>query len=137
MKQDLGPVIIYVSRAGGSTNLKLRDNRNNPMPPSQPGNQSNISTEVDPGNTIIWQLDTDSDIESLVSIRQTFEADGAQYKNSVAVLVADPVKQPDGTITAQVKNPSPGKGKFANYKIVYTLTGGGQYEDDPKIYLNS
>jgi hypothetical protein len=146
MTQDQEPVRIYVSRAGNSTRLRLRDNRNNPnLTDTDP---ADIDTDVDPGATIIWELDPKSistppdpgisPIGSLVSIEQTFQQPGSnQYQGSVSVLTAEPVKQKDGTITAQVKNPSPGKGKFANYKIVYTLPDGSEHEDDPKILLNS
>jgi hypothetical protein len=146
MIQNQDPVKIFVSRAGMSTRLRLRDNRNNPnLTDADP---ADIDTEVDPGNTIIWELDPDSlktppepgffPIGSLVSIEQTFEQPGSnQYHGSIPVLTANPEKQKDGTITAQVVNPSPGKGKFANYKIVYTLPDGSQHEDDPKILLNS
>jgi hypothetical protein len=146
MLQQLNPVRIFVSRAGNSNNLRLRDNRNNPnLTDSDP---ADIDTEVEPGNLIIWELDPDSltkppkpgfePIGSLVRIEQTFQQPGSnKYRGSIPVLTAQPVKEQDGTITAEVITPSPGKGKFANYKIVYTLPDGSQHEDDPKIVLNS
>lgn len=146
MLQNQNSVRIFVSRAGSSKNLRLRDNRNNPnLADTKP---ADIETEVDPGDKIIWQLDPDSltnppkpgfePIGSLVSIEQTFQQPGSiKYRRSVPVLTAEPVRQLDGTITAEVLNPGPGKGKFANYRIVYTLPDGSQHEDDPKILLNS
>lgn len=146
MAPNRNPVRIYISRAGNSEKLRIRDNRNNPnLTDTKP---ADVETEVAAGEKIIWERDPDSlgtpkpgffPIESLELIEETFQQPGSvEYRGSVPVLDAPPVKQADGTITADVLTKSPGPGKFANYKIVYTLTPGGpKLVDDPKLLLNS
>lgn len=137
------PVRIFVSRAGMSNNLRLRDNRNNR---TTGPTQGQIDTEVDPANVIIWELDPDSlgdspkpgffPIQSIDNVVQTFPADDAKYTGSEPVLTSNPV-QAGNIFIAQVLNPSPGKGKFATYRIDFTLPDGTKHSHDPKIVLNS
>jgi hypothetical protein len=147
MTQGSDPVRIFVSRAGNSAQLRLRDNRNNPESPNPPNNPANIQTDVGAGEEIIWELDPRSTskpaepgyfpIGSLVGVRQTSSADNPQYNGSVSVLSKNPVKQADGTIIGSVPSPSAGKGHFTNYEITFTLPDGSQHTEDPKILLNS
>jgi hypothetical protein len=154
MQTPINPVRIYVSRAGNSTRLRLRDNRNNPNPidfslesNSQGEFKSpEIDTDVDKGSLIIWELDPRSlsnppehgyfPIKSIDNIVQTFEVDNPKYKGSEAVLTGDPVNA-GNSFVATVPNPSAGKGKFANYRIEYTLPDDTKHVQDPKIQLNS
>jgi hypothetical protein len=156
MIQNTTPVRIFVSRAGMSTRLRLRDNRNNPNPVDfiqdvdQQGqaDMPRFDTNVEKGEMIIWELDPLSlsnpphpgffPIKSIVSVVQTFEVDGNgnQYKDSVPVLTEDPVNAGNAFV-AIVPNPSAGRGKFANYRIEYFLPDDTFHVHDPKILLNS
>lgn len=148
------PVRIFVSRAGMSNHLRLRDNRNNPDPVDfntaeheqilQP--PPGFDTNVEKGDLIIWELDPRSlsspptpgyfPIKSIDNVVQTFVDDGPQYKNSEPVLSGNPVSA-GNSFVATVPNPSLGAGKFANYKIEYTLPDETKHVHDPKILLNS
>jgi hypothetical protein len=154
MIQLSNPVRIFVSRAGMSTRLRLRDNRNNPDPvdfmqdenQQGPANMPGFDTNVDGGDMIIWELDPLSlsnppspgffPIKSIDNVVQTFDADGNQYRDSVPVLAEDPVKAGNAFV-ANVPKPSAGRGKAANYKIEYTLPDNSFHVHDPKIQLNS
>jgi hypothetical protein len=154
MIQNFNPVRIFISRAGMSNRLRLRDNRNNPDPvdfmevEDQQGQSKmpGFDTNVEKGDMIIWELDPLSlsnpptpgffPIKSLDNVVQTFEVDGNQYRNSVPVLTDDPVKAGNAFV-AMVPTPSAGPGKFANYKIEYTLPDNSFHVHDPKIQLNS
>jgi hypothetical protein len=134
---------IYVSRQGNSANLRLRDSEGN-----NPGNDQ-ITTLVDPGNIVTWELDPRADINSpehqngyfpiyeLISVKKA-DSTKPQYLHSTDVLVSDPPPPVNGVITGLVKSPSPGKGRFENYQITYLLLPGGQpVTDDPVMQMNS
>jgi hypothetical protein len=141
------PIIIYVSRQGNSHNLRLRDSLNDD--PDNTGD--NLTTMVDPGNVIQWVLDpnTGSDpqhwfpISEIKSIQKAVPTAGPppKYQNSIPVLIADPQKV-NGVWTGTVLSTSPGKGKFENYKIGFTIDGdpnpndpNGWWWDDPRIQM--
>jgi hypothetical protein len=131
---------IYVSRRGNSTNLRLRDSEGH-----DPGNDQ-ITTMVDAGDTVTWELDPNASppakpgyfpIFEIISIRKA-DSSQPQYLNSIEVLVSDPGAPVNGVVTGQVKSPSPGRGKFENYNIAYRLTPGGDIlTDDPVMQMNS
>ncbi|MBZ5855517.1 hypothetical protein [Flavihumibacter profundi] len=121
---------IYVSRNGQSFNLKLRDSQGH-----NPGN-NNLTTDADPGNEITWVLDTDSGLTAITGIKKSDPAI-PKYKDSIEVLTGDPTLV-NGVWTGFVKSPSPGKGKFQNYMIGFTVPGDtNTYWDDPKIQMKS
>lgn len=146
MPTPINPVRIFISRAGTSNNLRIRDDRNNSEPVEIPGqgHQPNFDTNIEKGDLIIWELDPRSlkpepgyyPIKSIDNIVQTTEIDGAKYKNSTPVLTGDPVKAGE-TFVATVPSPSAGKGKFVNYRIEYTLPDGTSHVLDPQLVLNS
>lgn len=155
MNSPLNPVRIFVSRAGQSNNLRLRDNRNNLDPVDftdaksdhEQTTQRPFDTLVDKGNVIIWELDPRAmstppedgyfPIKSIDNVALTFETeDHPQYRNSEPVLEGQPVSA-GNSFVALVPNPSLGAGKFANYKIEYTLPDNSTHVHDPKILLNS
>jgi hypothetical protein len=132
---------IFVSRAGMSTRLRLRDDKNDP-------GEAELTTEADPGDTIVWELDPKSTsnppkpgffpIGSIIDIKRSKPTDSPRYANSVAVLDSDPIQGPNGTFIGTVKNPSVGEGKAEDYMITYTLPGEtGVFEQDPKIQMSS
>lgn len=126
----MATITIYVSRNGNSTNLKLRDSEGH-----NPGNDD-LTTDVNPGDTVQWELDNNSGLTSIASITKS-DASNPKYQNSIDVLAAAPVNN-NGIYSAQVVSPSPGKGKFENYNIGFTIPGSNEvYFDDPKMQLNA
>jgi len=131
---------IYVSRQGNSTNLRLRDSEGH-----NPGNDQ-ITTLVNPGETVTWQLDPNANnpaqpgyfpIFEIVSVQKA-DPSKPQYLNSTEVLVSDPPPPVNGIVTGQVKSPSPGRGRFENYEISYRLVANGPVLiDDPVMQMNS
>ncbi len=132
---------IFVSRAGMSNRLRLRDEINDP-------GDAELITDADPGDTIVWELDPRSTsnppepgffpIGSIVSIKRSKPSDSPRYANSVAVLDSDPIQGPNGTFVGTVKNPSVGAGRAEDYMITFTLPGEtGVFEQDPKIQMSS
>lgn len=120
---------IYVSRNGNSLKLKLRDSEGH-----QPGNDD-LTTFVDPDDTVTWQLDDNSGLSSMVSITKA-DPSIPKYSNSVQLLVADPVVV-NNVGTGKVIKPSPGSGKFENYNVGFTVPNDTTtHYDDPKIQMN-
>jgi len=134
-------VKIYVSRAGMSDRLRLRDEQ------SDPGD-AELVTGVDPGDTVQWELDPRSlgpephpgyfPISSIVGIRRSTSADGKQYAHCVEVLEEDPLPGPHGVFIGTVRSPSVGQGKEEDYMISYTLPGETEvFKQDPKLQMNT
>lgn len=134
---------IYVSRQGNSSNLRVRDSEGN-----NPGNDQ-ITTLVDPGDTVTWELDPRADISNpqyqpgyfpifaIISIKKA-DSTIPKYMNSIDVLIADPPPPVNGVVTGLVKSPTPGRGRFENYQISYYLVSGGVPQtDDPIMQMNS
>jgi hypothetical protein len=120
--------IIYVSRNGQSHELKLRDNQGN-----NPGNNK-LTTEVEPNDTVKWELDSDSGLSEITGIK---ESDNTQprYKESQNLLQGPPKKK-GGSWEATVVAQSPGKRKFENYMIGFKIEGDPkEYWDDPKLQM--
>lgn len=154
MQASINPVRIFVSRAGMSSRLRLRDNRNNPNTVDFMAEENETAqakspvfdTNVEKGDMIIWELDPKSlsnppepgffPIKSIDNVAQTFDTGTGNYQNSQPVLTGDPVNAGTAFVAA-VPNPSAGPGKFANYRIDYTLPDDTHHSLDPKIQLNS
>lgn len=120
----MATINIFVSRAGNSNNIKLRDSEGH-----NPGNDD-ITTDVNAGDTVVWQLDSNSGLYSL---------DGIQMKNDSEnnLLTATPIGS-NGMYTGTVVSNSPGRGKIEKYQIGYTVTqGSGTIWDDPKLQMNN
>jgi hypothetical protein len=134
---------IYVSRRGNSTNLRLRDSENH-----DPGDD-NITTLVDPGNTITWEKDPRADSSSpeyqpsyspILSIEKIEKSDRSlpQYSNDVDVLVTSPIYPVSGVVTGQVVSSSPGQGRGEHYQVFYYLPNDNTlHNDDPVMQMNS
>lgn len=132
---------IFVSRAGMSTRLRLRDAHNDP-------GDADLTTGADPGDIIQWELDPDAagevpkpgffPIHSIVSIKKRLPADGPEYASSIEVLDGDPLPGPNGSFIGTVKSPSPGAGRFEQYMISFMLPGDTRvFKQDPRIQLNT
>jgi hypothetical protein len=132
---------IFVSRAGMSHRLRLRDEHNDP------GN-ADLTTLAGPGDIIKWELDPNAmgdnpapgffPIHSIVNIKMSLPANGPEYANSVDLLDGDPQPGPNGTFIGTVKEPSVGPGSFCNYMISFMLPGDTNVHiQDPRIQLNS
>lgn len=115
---------IYVSKEANSNKLKLRDSENH-----DPGND-NLTTYVDPGDTVEWTLDgTTSGLSQLLKIKK--KSDTHQ------LLDSDPTKL-NGIWQGTVKSPSPGKDKKEKYKIEYKVNGSDKkHSDDPVLQMKS
>lgn len=112
---------IYVSRISGSKKIKLRDSDGN-----DPGNDD-LTTYVSTGDTVKWELDTDSGLDSLLGIKKK--------DDSYQLLKEDP-KGSGGIFTGQVVDVSPGKDKKEKYKIGYKLPNDkDEHWNDPKLQI--
>ncbi|HSI71258.1 MAG TPA: hypothetical protein VK941_13565 [Gillisia sp.] len=120
--------IVYVSRNGRSHELKLRDNQGN-----DPGNNQ-LTTEVDPDDTIKWQLDANSGLSEITGIKES-DNTKPQYKGSQNLLEGTPKKK-NGGWEGKIVSKSPGRGKFENYMIGFKIEGDTtEYWDDPKLQM--
>ena len=118
---------IFVSRNGNSNNLKLRDSQGR-----NPGNED-LTTGVDPGDTVIWELDENSGVHSLEGVRKKEDRD----PNSADLFAGPPARNTDGRIQARIVGQSPGKGKTLSYDIGFKLTADGEtLWIDPKLQMN-
>lgn len=118
---------IYVSRNGNSNQLKLRDNQGH-----NPGNED-LTTEVDPGDTVIWELDENSGLHSLEGVRAKEENDPERTN----LFAGAPKRNSDGRIEARIVDQSPGKGKYQSYDIGFKITTDGETMwIDPKLQMN-
>ncbi len=119
---------IYVKRNGQSKQLKLRDSEGH-----NPGNDQ-LTTTIDPGDTVKWELDSNSGLTSLNGIKKTVSGDSSFNVNSIDLLEEITLTSP---YSATVVSPSPGKGKFEKYKIGFKVPGDDTiYWDDPTLKMN-
>lgn len=120
----MATINIYVSRVGNSNNIKLQDSEGH-----NPGND-NITTDVNPGDTLFWQLDQNSGLSSL---------DGVRMKtNSQNNLLNSITQVAPNIFTATVVSTSPGSGKIETYEVGYKVLGGSNILwDDPKLRMDS
>lgn len=118
---------IYVSlKSGGKKpELKLRDSEGH-----NPGNDD-ITTDVDAGATVIWELDTNSGLSGICGITKKSESGNND------LLTANPTST-EGKYQGTIVTPSPGKGKKEKYKICFTIPNDTtQYWDDPKLNMKN
>ncbi len=114
---------IYVSKEPTSDKLKLRDSENH-----NPGNDD-LTTFVDPGDTVKWVRDTDSGLSELVKVKKK--------SGTHQLLTGDPAKK-NGVWQGTVKTPSPGRNKKEKYKIEYKVNGSDKnHSDDPVLQMKS
>lgn len=119
---------IYVKRNGQSKQLKLRDSEGN-----DPGNDQ-LTTNIDPGDTVKWELDSNSGLTSLNGIKKTVPGDRSYNANSIDLLTQITLNSP---YSATVISPSPGTGKFEKYKIGFKVPNDDTiYWDDPTLKMN-
>lgn len=122
-------VTIYVSRNGNSNNLKLRDSEGH-------GNGTdNLTTDVGPGDSVQWELDTDSGLSYINAVTKTVPGDPSYDTNSQDLLAS--ITSANGVFTGVVVSPSPGQGKYEKYKIAFMVPNGNQiFWDDPKLQMD-
>ncbi len=125
-------VTIYASRKGNSDKLKLRNSL------AEDGSEdSDFKTDVGPGDTIQWELDADSGLQSLEEIEKVIEGDDCYVKGAVDLLDGKP-KKSEGGLKGKIVEQSPGKGKFEKYKIAFKVPGDDKiFWHDPKIQMNA
>lgn len=116
---------IYVSRKNDTSHdIKLRDSEGH-----NPGDDK-ITTLVDTGDTVTWQLDSNSGLSAITNVKK--KSDTHQ------LLTAEPHPGNNGKWVGTVVGTSPGKGKQEKYKIYYKIEGDDkEYHDDPKLQMNN
>ena len=120
----MATINIFVSRAGNSNQIKLRDSEGH-----NPGNDD-ITTDVSPGDTIIWQLDDNSGLSSLQGV---VKKPDSEYN----LLASEPTGS-NNIFTATVSLSSPGRGAIEKYEIGYTVPGNSTVLwDDPKLKMDN
>lgn len=113
---------IYVSKEPNSNKIKLRDSDGN-----DPGNDD-LTTLVDPNDTVEWRLDTNSGLEGIIGVKK---------KNDTNDLLTGEPQESNGVWSATVVPVSPGKGKNEKYKIGYKIPNDDKkHWDDPKLQMN-
>lgn len=121
---------IYLKRLGNSYNLALRDSEGH-----NPGND-NLTTDVDAGDSVTWQLDTNSGLASIESIQLVGQTDPSYNPASQNLITNNPTST--NGFTATIVSPSPGKNKFECYKIGFKVPGDNTtYYDDPKLKMKN
>jgi hypothetical protein len=90
----------------------------------------NGNTNVDPGDTVTWNIGASSGVGSISAI--------SEDAGSTDVFNPDPAKMPGNNSSWQgTVNPSIAKGSLENYTITwYSTSGGGPYNYDPAIQVN-
>jgi hypothetical protein len=122
---------IYVKRAGQSHQLILRDSEGH-----VPGNDR-LTTNVDVNDTVVWELDTDSGLTSLQGVVKVDSSDPS-YDSRAVTLLQNDLTPNGGKYQATVVSVSPGKDKFENYKIGFTVPNDTiTYWDDPTLKMNT
>ncbi|MCM4158899.1 hypothetical protein FHG64_01385 [Antarcticibacterium flavum] len=119
---------IYISRAGQSLNLKLRQSGSKAKPTEE------LTTLVDPGDIVRWELDKDSGLTEITGIKES-DNNKKKYRGSQNLLEGEPQKKGDvweGKILSQ----SPGSEKFENYMIGFKIPNDPEeYWYDPKLQM--
>jgi len=103
--------------------IKLRDSDGN-----DPGNDD-LTTLVSTGDTVIWELDSNSGLEALIGVKKK--------KDTTQLLTGDPTGS-NGKFTGHVVAVSPGKHKKMKYKIGYKFADEkdkDEHWDDPKLQI--
>lgn len=119
---------IYVSRNGRTQHVKLRDEKSNP-------GDNDLTTKVNPSDTVIWQLDENSGLSEITGIKES-DNSKRKYKNSQN-LFDGPVRKTKAGWEATILSKSPGSGKFLNYMVGFKIIGDDkEHWDDPKIQMN-
>lgn len=120
---------IYVNRNGNSYQLRLSDSEGH-----NPGNDD-LTTDVSPGDTVIWQLGTNSGLASIESINLVDSTDPSYVQGSQNLLTATPTSS-NGVFSGTVISSSPGSNAFECYKIGFKVPGDTTtYYDDPKLQM--
>lgn len=105
---------IFISKESGGNGLYLSDNEGH-------SGDGNITTDVDPGDTVIWKLSKNGGIDEITDI--------SAKNGSQDIFSSDPAKQNDGSWKGTVSNTATGtESYFIKYKI-----NGTEYTDDPEL----
>lgn len=125
----MATVNIYASRNGNSFQLKLRDSEGH-----TPGDD-NITTNVNTGDIVQWQLDSNSGLTSLNGIVRTQKPSNP---NTVPLLTGTPVLVAPNVYQGTVVSTSPGPGSIETYQVGFTVPNDTQVHwDDPKLSINN
>ena len=113
----MADVTIYVSLVSGTTNLHLSDSEGH-------SGDGTITTDVQRGQSVQWQIATGAGIDSLDNI---YAKEGSQD-----IFSSDPAKQEDGSWLGTVSDSASGN---ESYSIDYTISG-TSYTDDPELQVD-
>lgn len=116
--------IIFVKLGPTGTCLSLRDNEGH-----NPGN-NDLTTDVDPGDIVKWQLDDDSGLFSLENVVKRNDP------GTVDLLEEQPANTAQNVFTATVKRRGIDGGAIETYDIWYKKERGGKtIKEDPKLKM--
>ncbi len=113
---------INISKQEGSNNLYLTDNEGH-------SGKDNITTNVNPGDTVIWKLVPDGGIDQITGITAKQGSQDIFSVDPAPVNPNDPASDWTGTI-------SPDATGSESYSIGYKI-GNDPYVDDPKLKINT
>ena len=107
---------IFISLVSGTTELHLTDNEGH-------SGDGNLTTDVSPGDTVIWKISAGANISSISSI----------YKkvSSQDIFSTDPSEQNSGFWKGTVSDSATGK---ETYGIKYMIDG-KEYDCDPVLQV--
>ncbi|WP_395045329.1 hypothetical protein [Flavobacterium sp.] len=109
----MATTVITIRLDGNGPGIILNDGQSN---------GSDITTNVQNGDTVKWKLLPNSGISSLNGINDL----------TTDVFNPDPTKQPDGSYQGTVAATA---GQEESYNVLYTIAG-VKYYHDPKIHVN-
>lgn len=119
---------IYISRAGQSFNLKLRQNGSK-KPPTD-----DLTTIVGENEIVRWELDKNSGITEITGIKES-DNKKPQYKRSQNLLAGKPKRKGEAW-EGKIVSESPGSGKFENYMIGFKVPNDpNEHWYDPKLQM--
>lgn len=129
---DVPTKTIFVSRKGQSNNIKLRDSEGHQGGHGNSGNDDDITTDVNHGFAVVWELDPNDHPVSLHSLNGIFK----KSDSPADILVATPAFYSGQYQATIVRNPALDN-QIETYNIKYQVVDGGEIlEDDPKLKLN-
>ena len=114
----MGQVTIYLSLVSGTTQLHLKDSEGHE-------GDGSITTLVDPGDTVVWEIVSGSGI---TAINDIYKKEG-----SLSLFSTGPSADANGTWSGVISANAKGE---ESYSIKYTV-GGNQYVDDPQLKVRT
>lgn len=118
METKTETVTIKIRKQTNGTGLYLKDSEGHK-------GKDSITTDVNPGDTVVWKLKNNSGIDEITSI--------SAKSTSQDIFSSDPVEQKDGSWKGTVSSTASGS---EDYSIGYKI-GGTDYTDDPQLNVQN